>query len=357
MKLSTLSCSGFRNFDHLELSFTPDINLVLGPNGAGKTSLLEALHVLFTGKSFRASQLNRMIQHSAQELMLVAQLVDASGKKLTIGAQKACQSTLHHRFNGENVKRKADLLSILPIQLIHHETFQLLDAGPKYRRQFLDWGVFHVEHAFLPCWQVFQKSLEQRNAALKAGQSKHQVQLWDESLIQAAVKIDAFRKDYMAALQPVLMPYLSEWLGDYPVEFDYSRGWDASVAYSEALDTSFIRDHQLKSTQLGPHRADIRITIDGIPADDVLSRGQQKQFVCALKLAQGRLLATTKHQPCLYLLDDLPAELDQARIGQLTEALTRLDAQVIITGIDEHRLGAVVEGGAGVFHVERQNVL
>ncbi len=352
MLFSALRLTNFRSFSEFELTLDPNSNVILGPNGAGKTSVLEAIVLLLTGKSFRVRQLNRLIRSECTESTAYGELLNSYGQKITLGVQKTQQKSLIHRLNGENIKRKTDVLALLPVQLICHESFQLLDAGPKYRRKFLDWGVFHVEPDFLQHWQQAQKAIEQRNAAIKAQLSKAQVQLWDEPLITATKAIHTLRERYINDLLPLAQAMIQQWLGVFEIEISYYAGWDVQLPYSAVLKQQYAKDWQYKCTQYGPHRADLVIKANGVPADEILSRGQQKLLVCALKLAQGALLREALDKPCLYLLDDLPAELDESRIVALTQTFATLGSQVVITGIDSSRLADLTNNAGLVFHVE-----
>ena len=118
------------------------------------------------------------------------------------------------------------------------------------------------------------------------------------------------------------------------------------------------RDRQLGYTQAGPQRADLRLRIGTQNALEVLSRGQQKLVVCALKIAQGHLLAESMRQQCVYLVDDLSAELDPVYRKTLCNLLEQLDCQVFITGTDPDSLNYDwrKETPVSMFHVEHGHI-
>jgi DNA replication and repair protein RecF len=248
------------------------------------------------------------------------------------------------------------------LQVINSDSFNLLLGSPGHRRQFLDWGVFHVEHQFHGVWQRFQRVLKQRNSLLRHGKiSDAELYPWDRELSEAGEVVDEQRARYFEDFEPLfqrLLPRLSPDLGG--MELRYRRGWDKNSPLQKALDGSAKADREQGFTHVGPQRADIKVLVDGHAASEILSRGQQKLVVCALKLAQGQLLTQRKGRSCLYLVDDLPAELDRQHCRRVAEVLMELDTQVYITCIDTEELaGAWPEewlGNSAMFHVEHGEV-
>ncbi|MBX9714001.1 MAG: DNA replication and repair protein RecF, partial [Pseudomonadaceae bacterium] len=169
MALTRFTVAAVRNLHPATLSPSPRINILSGANGSGKTSLLEAIHLLGLARSFRSSRLLPVIQHEVDECTVFGQVALAQGGLSSLGISRNRLGELHIRIDGENVRSAAQLAETLPLQLINPDSFRLLEGVPKIRRQFLDWGVFHVEPRFLPAWQRLQKALRQRNSWLRRG--------------------------------------------------------------------------------------------------------------------------------------------------------------------------------------------
>lgn len=348
MGLETLSITDFRNIAKAQLTLSPSFNVIYGENGSGKTSLLEAIHYLSLGRSFRTHLHHRVIADEHEAFTLFASLQDETA----LGIEKRRSGGGRIRVNGDNCLSAAVLASFLPIQVINPDTHILLEGGPRGRRQFLDWGVFHVEPLFMATWQRAQLVLKQRNAALRQRLPSAQVTIWDQELHLLSEQLDRWRSDYMVAFLPVLQTLFNE-LWSFDVELAYYRGWNRDASLAAVLRTSLERDQQRGYTQFGPHRADIKITLDKTPAIDVFSRGQQKVFVICLRLAQGMLLKQCAEKQCLFLIDDMAAELDLKRREQLLELLMTLEAQVFVTTVDSDVLaGDSVKQDKKVFHVE-----
>ncbi|MBP9032501.1 MAG: DNA replication/repair protein RecF [Pseudomonadales bacterium] len=358
MSIRRLRISQLRNIEQAELELLR-VNLLCGPNGSGKTSVLEAVFLLGSGRSFRATRLDPVIHHDARQCTVFASLLDAKegGAPVAIGVSRDRDGSFVGRIQGQAIRNSAELARRLPLQLINSDTFALLEGGPKVRRQFLDWGVFHVEHGFHRLWLDVHRCLRQRNALLRHDRiSSAQLGIWDSQLAECATQLDELRAGYFEAFHPVFQQTLRELLSLDGLELSYLRGWDRERTLESVLSEQIEKDRVRGFTQSGPHRADIRVRIRGLNAAEVLSRGQQKLVVAAMKLAQGRLFSATQGRDCVFLVDDLPAELDREHRRQLCRLLAAMRCQVLLSCVDATELSGCWDGLAAkemkLFHVE-----
>lgn len=354
MSFTQIQITNLRNLLEAKVSPTPGFNLLFGENGSGKTSFLEAIYYLGLGRSFRTRHNNRVITHETDQLAIFAQ-IQQDGIQIPIGFERHSNGKSRIRVNKENKSSVFEITKLIPIQILNPESRDLLTGSSKGRRRFIDWGVFHVEPSFLSAWQQAQRALKQRNAALKSNAPKNMIDLWNIELDSAAQTLSTYRKEYLTALEPTLAKLLSLFFEDqFDISLTYKAGWDEEAGLNQTLARTLDRDLQLGYTQHGPHRTDLLIRVNkNLPAHDVLSQGQQKLLVYALHLAQGLLLKEHTAKKCIYLLDDLPAELDVANRQRVAQALTQMDAQVFITGVDREALSALEkQNDTGVFHVE-----
>jgi DNA replication and repair protein RecF len=260
---------------------------------------------------------------------------------------------LERRVDGAPASGSA-VAEILPVQTIGPDSHRLIEGGPSERRRFVDWGVFHVEHAYLEAWQRYRRVLGQRNAALlRVGGAASELTVWTDVLAEAGEEIDRFRKAHIDRLVPFVSAHADALLGR-PFSVEYRSGWRAGIGLGEALESSTARDRSLGHTEPGPHRADLVLHIDGRRVHDDASRGQQKLVAAALILAQESVLATSAASRSVLLVDDPAAELDAAAFGRLLERLATVRSQLLFTGLNA--LPVEKSQPTAVFHVERGQV-
>lgn len=354
--IQELQVTAVRNIAHATLPCHPHLNIIYGANGSGKTSLLEAIYLLARGKSFRTSSTDTVIDRNQAEAIVFARLPDHHlGVSRGRGDKRKLQLDDQSQSNWDDVAR------VLPVLILDSGSFTLLDGGPGARRQYLDWGVFHVEQTFLPAWRRYRRALANRNQLLKNFRSDEQELLaWDGEMDQSSAVIHACRNRYCEVLTPVLEKVFSSIAGDISagLSVEYQRGWQSDLTLAESLLQSRSADLRYKATQVGPQRADLVIKIDGRLAMEVLSRGQQKMLVSAMKIAQGKLYTQQLGRDCIYLVDDLPAELDTENRSKVLESLAGLESQLFVTSVEAE---AIQSAGSALkeysaFHVERGKI-
>jgi DNA replication and repair protein RecF len=326
-----MQVTDFRCLHQADLEFDPHFTLIRGPNASGKTSLLEAIYVLGRGRSFRTRHLDHLIRAGAERMIVFGE-VDTSSRRVTLGVEGAPTGT-RAKLAGERVNSLADLASVLPVQIIDPETHHLIDEGPSRRRRFMDWGVFHVEPTFVGQWQKYQQVLRQRNAALKAQQST--VSAWDGELVRYGELLTEARQRYVTQLTPVAAGVARTLLG-LELTLSYRAGWARDLSFRVALEQSLTKDRDFGSTQVGPQRAELAIKVDGVPAKDRVSRGQQKLLAAVLLIAQIKLFPDDSPSAPTLLLDDPAAELDEARLAALIEEVRAQRLQLIVTTLHEN---------------------
>lgn len=349
MKIKSLRLTHFRNISDAEIHCSPNFNLFHGNNAAGKTSILEAIYYLSNAKSFRTHQHDHVIHRDESALIVFAELLENQ-----LALQRSRDGRLQMRMNSDNVKSTAQMARSLPVQLITSDSHRILSDGPKGRRQFLDWGLFHTTPLFFQQWKAFHAVLEHRNAALKARAPKDELMVWNREFAEAGERLHDLRLNYVASFLPFFRDIVAKLLQDVSIEVSYCAGWDEITPLKICLDQHVSRETMVGHSLFGPHRADLLLVSDGMPANDVLSQGQQKLISYALRLAQGLQFQSIMGQSPIYLIDDLPSELDEKKRTLVTQILSQLDAQVFVTGIaaaDLHEI-AVINSVNRMFHVE-----
>jgi len=350
MFLTQLDIRQVRNLHEITIYPSKRCNYIYGANASGKTSVLEAIYLLSIARSFRTTHIKHVISHDLAFLQVFARIENNNQESTAVGLERSARKT-RIRINGADVKQVSELSALLPVQIINPDVHKLLEQGPKYRRQFIDWGVFHVEHAFLLAWQQYYRVLKQRNAALRKKLAKDTITLWDEQLIQHAKTITLSRENYLLGFLPIFNRYVEKLMG-FSVELNYLRGWNSETSFTESLHHSFEKDIYKGFTSLGPHRADLEILYNGVLVQNCFSRGQQKLLVCAMRLAQITHLKTQTSQQSILLVDDLAAELDLEHRQNLIELLIDTKAQLFVTATEHNSFVLPPEIESKRFHVE-----
>ena len=354
MSIEQLEIANFRNLEKVSLAPSPQINAVIGNNGSGKTSLLEAIYFLGTAKSFRTAHSKQAIKFGSEQFILFSKISTVGGISVPVGISKD-QNSIAIKISNAPASSSSALAGLLPVQLINPDVHKMLEEGPRYRRRFIEWGLFHVKPNYFPHWQECRHILKQRNAALKQNLSHREIEHWDSALCEKSQIITNLRKQYLEELQPVIDHLLGETDNLPPVEIQLSQGWSKSKSLEEALRDNLDADRARGFTQFGPHRADLAISCHGVKAKEVVSRGQQKLITAIMKLAQLELLNEQEQGACgVLLVDDLPAELDQQFRAVLVDMICAQKSQVFITATDAQMLfGDSPSHPAQMFHVKQ----
>ena len=349
MHLSKVRIEFVRNITAMELSALAPLNIVHGQNGSGKSSVVEALHLLATGRSFRTPNPRHYIQYHCRDALIYAE-----SKDHRLGLSKAADNLATVRLNGNTVSQ-SEIARIFPVQLINPENMDLLESGSKPRRQLLDWLMFHVEHEFHQCWLRYQRALKQRNALLKTSASNTEFLVWEQEMAQTGERIHQMREQVVARWLPVFAEIVGELLPQCCLTFEYIPGFDPEIGLLATLAESRSRDRERGHSLSGIHRSDLRFKSDHGAAEHTLSRGQKKLLIVALKLSQIKMLHA---EGCasVVLLDDMTAELDMSAQVRLIERLVGLESQIFMTTVD---LSAVltalhdIEVEARIFHLDQ----
>jgi len=359
--IKQLDIHGLRNLIEARLEPGPNLNFLYGPNASGKTTVLEAIHLLGRGRSFRTRLLKPVINHDCDSFtvfgIVCGRRAGSVNNESRMGVTRSTTGTSEYRVRGERVSTSSALAEALPLQLLNSDSFGLLEGGPGLRRRYLDWGVFHVEHAYSGIWKRAARCLAQRNALLRRAKMPLSAELetWDAEFVDVSNTITEKRIQYLTRLIPVIEAMADHFglFGSAKLQLGYHRGWDKDRLLSDVLRSQRERDRAAGSTHAGPHRADLSIRVGSARAADVLSRGQIKLLIILMIFAQGVLYRQWGGRRCVYLLDDLGAELDFSNLKKIGLLLEQQDVQAFVTGTELRSVEALRGSIAPrVFHVE-----
>jgi len=361
MSIRRLSVQSLRNLKSVDIEPASRLNIIYGANGSGKTSLLEAINILSLGRSFRSRKHKTLINHELDQFTVFGRLISSSSiaDDVSVGVQRSRNGDGLIRIDGRTVLSAVELAENLPVLAIDSNAFDLLDGSPSVRRQYLDWLVFHVEPSFINVWKGLQKCLKHRNSLLRRDKIDRLVLApWDAELARLSTQMDDMRSRVFSLLKEAYRTLVDGFEDLNDVKLGYYRGWDREQSLEELLEINQQRDMDLGYTRQGPQRADVKVTIGRGLASDTLSRGQQKIVACALLIAQGQVFSQLTGRTCIYLIDDLPAELDARFRATLAQWLCDMNTQVFVTGVEKDVLLQAWSGlfcsteTTKVFHVE-----
>lgn len=352
MRLERLTVDAVRNLSQQRIHLGSGANVFFGLNGSGKTSILEAVHLLGLGRSFRTHSARPLIQHGREECLVQAQAV-AGGRGRALGVRRYRSGGADLRLDGRATQSVAELARALPLVVLDTDSMDLIAGPPDARRKYLDTFLFHVEQGFMDVWRRYQRVLRQRNACLRRG-TLDEASAWTGELSRAGQNLADMRRRAAEALAESfheLAGSLSEALAG--AEFVFRQGWEQGKSLDDVLARGLESDLSRGFTQAGPHRCDVRVLVDRRPAADVMSRGQMKLAAIAMKLAQARLILRQRGEPPLCLVDDITAELDVGHAARVCEILRAVGGQVLLTSVKQDEIPALWPGpDLTMFHVE-----
>ena len=373
MHVTRLDLRNLRRFDEAGLRPHPGLNLITGDNGAGKTSILEALHLMAYGRSFRGRVRDGLVRAGTPALEVFVEWTEGtqaaaglriSEPSLSVGSRTRRAGLRHSgqdwtgRLDGQTIDQLGELCAALAVVSFDPGSHILISGGGEPRRRYLDWGLFHVEQTFLPLWRRYSRALRQRNALLKSRAGGAQLDAWDAELADAGEPLTEYRQAYLDAVSPHYSGLLASFapaLGAGSLQ--YHPGWRREeMPLADALLLSRERDLASGHTSVGPHRADWLLGFGALPGREALSRGQAKLTALAALLAQAEHYAVQRGEWPVVSLDDLASELDRNHQGRVLERLLESGAQVFVTGTERPPGLSDLRAAATVFHVEHSEI-
>lgn len=356
VRLERLEVRSVRCIAHADLVFRAGMQWLTGDNGAGKTSILEAMHLLVLGRSFRGRVRDRLIRQGDPSLSVVAKWRGAHGLQHVAGVEHDGERWAL-RLDGAPAKTFAQVARALPLICFEPGSRALLDGGAEYRRRFVDWLLFHVEPRFLDVWRRHERALKQRNALLKCGANDIALDPWDVELARHGTQIAQWRAARMRDWLPEFRELMNALAPDLAAPaIDVHSGWRAETDLLDTLRSGRARDRERGFTSSGAHRGDWRLRFGDLPARECLSRGQLKLATLACFLAQASNYARAHGQWPTLCLDDLASELDSGHLRRVLPLLAANDAQVVVTGTEVPAALVDLAIPHAVFHVEHGRI-
>ncbi len=341
MELRSISLKGFRNIAEAEISFDSGVNLVYGDNAQGKTSLLEAIHLLSAGRSFRTHHLKECVGYDADFARVEAQFQTQRDEhaRLKMTLTKAGQREVFRC--GVKATKLSEIIGYLTVVLFVPEHLSMVKDGPGVRRSFIDSAISQLYPMYPSYLNQYKKLYEVRcNLIRKAreGGSRELFGLYHEPLSQVSAKIALMRRAYIEKLIPksnLQYALISDSREELSLQYesdipsDLTKEEEIASFLAERLERDVETDIRCGFPLRGIHRDDLVATLDSKSARSYASQGQQRSIVLALKLSEGEIAADETGEVPVFLFDDVLSELDRKRRDYV---LSKLDGkQTILT--------------------------
>lgn len=361
MHIERLLIQNLRIFEQAQIHLEPRWNVFTGANGSGKTSLLEAVHLLSFGRSFRTGAREALIRLGQDRTSVYAEILAMDGLHHRLGLERAGQKWTG-RIDQTDISQLSELYRQCPVTCFEPGSHNLISGDSQARRSLLDWGVFHVEPEFLLLWRRYQRALKQRNALIKDQAPDDWFPPWEQEMAESGQIVAEMRARYSQGLgQQIehtavrLVPELGA------AKLLWKDGWKGETPQtvpeaSQHLAKERIKDRQRGFTRRGPHRADWEVTYPGAPQREHLSRGQEKLTALIVILSLTQCFHLRRGEWPILLLDDLASELDTAHLNLVLNWLNTISAQIWITGVTWPEHPAEGSICPALFHVERGRI-
>ena len=327
--LSDLQARNFRCFEGITVPLVAGFNFFIGANGEGKTSILEAACILLRLQSQRTSSLAPVVRAGTKSFLVRGRFSDHRMELQYGGVRRRL------RFDEIEQRQATEYLSLARVVSFANTDIELVRGGSEARRRYLDFAGIQLHPKYRPTLRAYERALRGRNALLKAMPARPgEIAAYNDLLVRHGRELGLLRAGLVNRLAPLAAlahREISSEKDALDVQFFAGNGPD----FAAELAASRAQEERLRQTVVGPHRDDIELSIDGMPAQHFASEGQQRTAALALKVAQARLLTGDEATPPLLLLDDIFGELDPDRRNALLRAIPN-DSQKLITATSLH---------------------
>ncbi len=342
MDIKELTLKNFRNYEDEKISFTSGINILTGANAQGKTNVAEAIFFLCTGYSPRANK-DKLVIKNGEESAEIEGIAESLYGKVSVKIEFSKNDKKNIFVNGLKVNKVGEILGNIHSVFFNPSELKLVQESPEDRRRFMNISLSQMQKSYFYALQRYNKILLQRNELLKNPNRdiiRETLPVWDRQLCKEASVIIKERNEFLKELSPIAEEKHAKLsLGKESLEMKTESGYygnEEEIAYAlfEDLKTGLERDLRLGFTGIGPHRDDIKFSLNGMDAKIYGSQGQQRTIALSLKLAETEMFYKRFGEYPILILDDVLSELDKSRQKMLVSSVSHLQAVFTATGLD-----------------------
>ncbi|MBE0643651.1 MAG: DNA replication/repair protein RecF [Bacteroidetes bacterium] len=358
MILNRLRIVNLRNHGHTEIDCPEGTLLLLGENGAGKTTVLEAISLLCTSRSFVTHQDKSLLRREAEGYRVEGWFTSTTSSRRSVAlAYDADPGRKQIEMDNAALPAAADLIGVFPLVALSPQHRPITAGGPGERRSFIDFIISQLHHVYLMDLIAYRRALRQRNALLadherRPADVRSTLEVWDASLAESAVRVLRRRHGFVDEFVPYLGEAMQAVIQDREeVALRYVSSMELDPFSETAVDDYRARlsqrmdmDIRRGTTTIGPHRDELEILLNGLDVRAQASQGQHKTILISLKLAEYRYLHMHLDEPPILLLDDVFSELDDERLANVLRLVDGL-GQTFITSANQATLRFFPQGG------------
>lgn len=343
MRVDRLESTNFRNLASEPVEFGPVLNVLVGENGQGKTNLLEAIYYFRFGRSFRAQSDAELIRFGEPFCRMQVSAVFADGREETLACgieRRGAQLARTIKISGQSLARRSDLAGRFPAVLFGPHDIRTVSGEPEHRRRFFDMVGTSTDPRYLRAAADYRRTLDQRNAALKARAGREEMAAWNERLAGPGAELTIHRRELVTRIEARMAGEARAIESPFSFSMQYESslletGQEGDPAalegiFRERLSALAAEEMRRGVTLVGPHRDDIQLSLAGNDLRKYGSQGQRRLFAVLLKLAELAHLEGELREPCALLLDDVFSEFDPAIMQRLQRVFSG-ERQVFVT--------------------------
>ena len=354
MKIHHLKLLNFRNYEKMEVSFSPKYNIIFGNNGSGKTNLVESIYVLALTKSFRGTVDKILLMNSKDVCRIEGEVSDKYTNKYKLILKDGGKKV---KINNTKVEKLSDYISQISVVLFNPDDLRFIKDSPTIRRKAINLEISQINNSYLKNLNMYNKLLKQRNSYLKttninANSSSEFLTILTNKLVDYGEKIYESRRKYINLLNQKIGDLYNSICGIQDLKLEYSsdyKDFDREKILKKYQD-NLNRDIILGKTTVGVHHDDIKFKLEGYNIKDYGSEGQQKNAIIAYKLTELEIFYQVRGNYPILILDDLFSELDRFKINNILNLIND-DIQTFITTTEIDKINDNVLSNSKLFEV------
>ena len=360
MFIKRLQMLNYRNYNVLDISLGPHVNVFMGDNAQGKTNILEGIYYCAFARSHRTSKDRELINwNSDNALLSVTVGRERLDKRIDISILKDGKKAI--QINKIKIKKIGELFGNFNVVMFSPEDLKIIKDSPGVRRKFIDMELCQLNPKYYYNLVQYNKVLNERNSILRNRNiNKDILDVYDMQLVEFGYNIIIDRLEYIEKLNKYSAKIHSDITsGKERIEFKYISTIkdleNIRENFYSLLEKNRVRDCERGITSVGPHRDDFNVLINDVDTKSYGSQGQQRTAVLTIKFSSLKIIKELTGEYPVLLLDDVLSELDFSRKRYVLSTIGDIQTIITCTGIED--LYEYLDDKSKVFKVKDGEIL